>query len=44
LVFRWKPDDKEHKDISIYEFATGKTQRILIIERSLAYGLAVSPD
>jgi Tol biopolymer transport system component len=33
IYFFAKPDEKGHSDLSIYEFATGKTREILTIER-----------
>ena len=38
------PDKKRHSDLSIYEFATGKTRKILTIERPVGTFIAVSPD
>ena len=44
IYFFTAPDKEGHKDLSIYEFATGKTRKILTLERQLGWGLAVSPD
>jgi Tol biopolymer transport system component len=44
IYFCTAPDKQGHKDLSIYDFATGKTRKILTIERQLGLGLAVSPD
>ncbi len=44
IYFFTVPDKKRHSDLSIYEFATGKTRKILTIERPLGAFFAVSPD
>ncbi|HSB14935.1 MAG TPA: hypothetical protein VLE22_10785, partial [Bryobacteraceae bacterium] len=44
IYFFTVPDKKRHSDLSIYEFATGKTRKILTIERRVATFIAVSPD
>ena len=31
-------------DLCVHEFATGKTRKLLTVERPVTYGLAVSPD
>jgi Tol biopolymer transport system component/predicted Ser/Thr protein kinase len=41
--FNW-PDDKGHKDLSVYEFTTGKVRKILTIERPVYGPPAVSPN
>ncbi len=37
-------DDKGHSELRLYEFTTGKVRELLTIERSLSYGLSISPD
>jgi len=44
IYFFTVPDKKGHSDLSIYEFATGKTRKILTIERPVDAFFAVSPD
>ena len=44
IYFFTVPDEKRHSDLSIYEFATGKTRKILTIERPVDAFFAVSPD
>jgi Tol biopolymer transport system component/predicted Ser/Thr protein kinase len=44
IYFFAKTDAARHSDLSVYEFATGKTRKILTIERPLTYWMAVSPD
>jgi TolB protein len=50
VYFFSKPDDKGRNGLSVYDFATGKTQEILTIERTsdvgvfAVGGIAVSPD
>ncbi len=39
-----KPDDRGHSDLCLYEFATSKIRKILIIERLVDNIIAVSPD
>jgi len=40
-----KPDEKGRSEIRLYEFATGKTQKILMLDLRYAYiALAASPD
>jgi Tol biopolymer transport system component len=44
IYFFTSPDEKGHSDLSIYEFATGKTRKILTVERQIESWIAVSPD
>jgi Tol biopolymer transport system component len=44
IYFFAKPDEKGHSDLSIYEFGTGKTRKILTIERPVTWYVEVSPD
>ena len=37
------PDEKGHTDLTVYEFATGKTSKIRTMERPVGE-LTVSPD
>ena len=37
-------DKRGHTDLSLYEFATGKTKKIRTIERPVGRRLTVSPD
>jgi Tol biopolymer transport system component/predicted Ser/Thr protein kinase len=44
-IYFFTPADKQgHSDICLYKFATGKTSKILTIERNVYYRIAVSPD
>jgi serine/threonine protein kinase len=38
------PDAKGHSDVCLYDFATGKSRRVLTVEREVAFRIAVSPD
>ena len=38
------PDEKGHSDLSVYDFATGKTRKILTIERPVTRSVDVSSD
>jgi Tol biopolymer transport system component/DNA-binding winged helix-turn-helix (wHTH) protein len=44
IYFFKAADDKGRSDLCRYEFATAKTRKLLTIERSVSYGLTVSPD
>lgn len=44
MYFFAKPDQEGHSDLLSYELETGKTQKILTIERPLSFLIAVSPD
>jgi Tol biopolymer transport system component/predicted Ser/Thr protein kinase len=44
IYFFAKPDEKGHSDLSIYEFATGKTRKIATIERPVTWYVEVSRD
>jgi Tol biopolymer transport system component len=44
IYFFAKPDEKGHSDLSIYEFATGKSRKILTIERPVSMHIEVSRD
>jgi Tol biopolymer transport system component/predicted Ser/Thr protein kinase len=44
IYFFNSPSDKGHKDLSVYEFTTGKARKILTINRPVYGGPAVSPD
>ena len=44
IYFFTKPDEKGRSDLSICEFATGKTRKILTLERPVTYRTAASPD
>ena len=44
IYFFRAADDKGRSDLSLYEFATAKTRKLLTVERSVFYGLTVSPD
>ena len=43
IYFLTVPDEKGHTDLTVYEFATGKTRKIRTMERSVD-DLTVSPD
>jgi hypothetical protein len=44
-IYFFAPADKqERRDISFYEFATGKTRKVLTIENPTAWSMAASPD
>jgi Tol biopolymer transport system component len=43
VYFFRKPDEKGHSDICLYDFATGKSRKLLTIERAVSTGIAVSP-
>jgi hypothetical protein len=44
-IYFFKPaDEKGRSDICFYEFATGKTRKILTIAREIRYTIAASPD
>jgi Tol biopolymer transport system component/DNA-binding winged helix-turn-helix (wHTH) protein len=38
------PDGQGRSDIRLYKFATGKTIKLLTMERNVGYAMAVSPD
>jgi Tol biopolymer transport system component len=44
IYFFTVPDAKGHSDICLYEFATGRIKKILMVERSIGDKIAVSPD
>jgi hypothetical protein len=44
IYFFTEPDEKGHSDLSICEFATGKIQKILTIERPVTWYVDVSSD
>jgi serine/threonine protein kinase len=44
VYFFTAPDKQGHSDIGLYEFSTGKTRKILTIERGISEEIAVSPD
>ena len=44
IYFFTVPHKQGRSDLSIYEFATGKVQKIEAIERTIYLGFAVSPD
>ncbi|MFL6353147.1 MAG: protein kinase domain-containing protein [Bryobacteraceae bacterium] len=44
IYFFTTADDKGRSDLCLYEFATSKTTKVLTVERSVDFGLAVSPD
>ena len=44
VYFIGKPDEKRQSDIRFYEFATGKTSRIMTVDREMFKRVAVSPD
>lgn len=44
IYFFTPPDGRGRSDICLYRFATGKTTKILTIERNVYYRIAVSPD
>jgi len=44
IYFFRAPDGQGHSDICFYEFATGKTRKILTIERPIGFYIEVSPD
>ena len=44
IYFIAQPDERGHSDIRVYELATGKTRKILTIERRVTSYIAVSPD
>jgi serine/threonine protein kinase len=44
IYFFTKPDERGHSALSIYEFATGKTRKILTVERPVTWSVRVSRD
>ncbi len=44
IYFFTPPDGQGRSDICLYNFATGKTSKLLTIERNVGYRIAVSPD
>ena len=44
IYFIAQPDERGNSDIRVYELATGKTRKILTIERRVTSYIAVSPD
>jgi Tol biopolymer transport system component/DNA-binding winged helix-turn-helix (wHTH) protein len=44
IYFFTPPDGQGRSDLCLYRFATGKTAKIMTIERELWYRIAVSPD
>ena len=44
IYFFTTPDGQGRSEIRLYNFATGKTSKILTIERDVYYRIAVSPD
>ena len=44
-IYFFRPADaKGHSDLCMYEFATGKTSKVLTIEKSISYYIEASPD
>jgi Tol biopolymer transport system component len=44
-IYFFRPaDEKGHSDICLYEFATGKTRKVLTIEKPIGYYIESSPD
>jgi serine/threonine protein kinase len=44
-IFFFRPADaRGHSDICLYEFATGKTRKILTIEKPVMFSIEASPD
>jgi Tol biopolymer transport system component len=44
-IYLFRPADaKGHSDICLYEFATGKTSKVLTIEKPISYYIEASPD
>jgi serine/threonine protein kinase len=44
IYFFKAADEKGRSDLCLYEFATAKTSKLLTVERTVLYGLTVSPD
>ena len=44
IYFFRPPDAKGHSDLYLYEFASGKTSKILTIEKPLSFSIEASPD
>src|SRR5262249_40392655 len=44
IYFFKKPDEKGHSDLCVFEFATGKSRKILTIERPVLSMTTLSPD
>jgi Tol biopolymer transport system component len=44
IYFFTPPDEQGRSDIRLYEFVTGKTSKIMTIDRNVGYRIAVSPD
>jgi len=44
LYFFTAPDEKSHSDLSVYEFATARTRKILTIELPVTWFIEVSSD
>ena len=44
-IYFFRPaDEKGRSDICLYEFATGKTRKVLTIEKPIDYSIEASPD
>jgi hypothetical protein len=44
IYYATAPDERGHGEIRSYEFATGKTTKILKMTRSPGWGMTLSPD
>jgi Tol biopolymer transport system component len=44
IYFFRTPDKRGHSDLCFYEFATGRTRKILTIQRPVDNHIAASPD
>ncbi len=44
IYFFRPPDSKGHSDLCLYEFGTGKTSKVLTIEKPIFYFIEASPD
>jgi Tol biopolymer transport system component/DNA-binding winged helix-turn-helix (wHTH) protein len=44
IYFFTPPDELGRSDICFYEFSTGKTNKIITIDREVGYRIAISPD
>jgi Tol biopolymer transport system component len=44
IYFFATPDERGRSEMRLYEFATGRTKKILTVDRTTAMSIAVSPD
>jgi hypothetical protein len=44
IYFFTAPDEKGYTDLRLFQFAAGVTKKILTLDRSIWFAIAVSPD